>query len=147
MQSPSVSSPNNSRRAHYLPCIAAGILFERNACLRSVQKYQINLTQRCIRSCHNSQLWTANPHPNWRGLGTRSLWTCARIWSEFTHWQYIYLTPEWAIVLPSTISPPYFCSAARTWLQGRIYHCQPRDHAWSLQHLGPVYAKWREWPR
>jgi len=63
-QSQSVTSPNNSGRAHYPPCITAGISFERNTCLRSVQKYQINLTQRCIRRFRNSKLWTAIPRTN-----------------------------------------------------------------------------------
>ena len=38
---------------------------------------------------------------------------------------------EWVVVLASTISQPYFCWASGTWLQGRIYQCQPSDHAWS----------------
>ena len=63
-QSPSVRSRNTSGQALYPPCIAAGISFERNACPWSVQKYQINLTQRCIRRFQNSQLWTAIPHAN-----------------------------------------------------------------------------------
>jgi len=131
MQSPSVMSPNNLGRALYPPCIRAGISFERNACPRSVHKYQIDFTQRCIRRFRKSQLWTAIPRSNWRGVGTQRLLTHARIWSECTHWQYIYWTPEWAVVLPSTISQPYICWASWTWLQGRIYECQPRGHVWS----------------
>jgi len=51
------------------------------------------------------------------------------------------------LVLPSTISQPYFCLASGTWLEGRIYQCQPRDHACSLYYMGTGYAKWRRWPR
>jgi len=64
--------------------------------------------------------------------------------SECTVRQYTYETPEWPVVLRSTISQPDFCWDSGTWLQGRIYQCQPRDHAWSWYHLGPVYTKWRE---
>jgi hypothetical protein len=45
---------------------------ERNACLWRVQKYQTNLTQRCIRILRYSQLWTAIPRATWRGLATRN---------------------------------------------------------------------------
>jgi len=68
---PSVTSPNNWLGALYPPCITAGISFERNACPRSVQKYQINPTQRCIRRFRNSQLCTAILIANCRELGTQ----------------------------------------------------------------------------
>jgi len=146
-QSPSVTSPNNSGRPHYPPWIIAGISFERNACLWSVQKYQINLTQKCIRRFWNSQLWTPILETNWGGLGTRSLCAHAQIWSESTHRQYIHWTSEWVVVLPSTISEQDLCWASGTSLQGRIYQCQQKDHVWSSWHLGAEYAKWWEWPR
>jgi hypothetical protein len=73
MLRPSVESPNNLRWARYVPRNTAGMSFKRNACLQSVQKYQINFTQRCITRFQNSHLWTAFLHSNWWGLGTWSL--------------------------------------------------------------------------
>jgi len=66
----------STRRAHFVRlqnisgqalhpcCITVGISFDRNTYPQSVQKYQINLTQRCIRRFRNSQLWTAIPCVN-----------------------------------------------------------------------------------
>jgi len=60
------------RTSYFPPCVTTGTSFERKSCPRSVQKYQIDLTQRCIRWFRNSQLWTAIPCTNWRGLGKTS---------------------------------------------------------------------------
>jgi hypothetical protein len=142
-----VTSPINSRQANGPPCITAGISFSRNPCPRSVQRYQMNFTHRCIGWFRNSQLLTGVPCSNWRGLGTCTVWTRARIWSQCTHWQDIYQTPEWAVIQPSSISQPYFYWASGTELQGRIDQCQPGDHGWGSWHLGQVYEKSTEWPR
>jgi len=84
-QSPSFTSPALPAKAIFPPRITTCTSFERHPCPQSVQKYQINLTQRCIRRFWNSQLWTAIPCTNWREQGTRSLWTGARIWLQCTH--------------------------------------------------------------
>jgi len=113
-QIPSWTPPALSWRAIFPPCITTGTSFERNPCLWSEQKHQIDLTQRCIRRFRNSQLWTAIPGANWRWMGTRGLWTGAQKWSKCTCRQHICYTPQWAVVLPSTISLPYICWASGT---------------------------------
>jgi len=142
LQSPSFVPAALSGRAIVQPCIATGASFNRNPCPQSVQKYPINLTQRSIRSLQNSQLWIAILGTNWGGLRTWGLWNGAWIWSECSQRQYIYELSDWAVILPSTKSLPYICWSSGTWLQGRIQRCQPRDYAWILQHLGPMYGKW-----
>ena len=109
LQSPSFPCPVWSGRAILLPHIPTGTSFERNPCPRRVQKCQINIIQRSIRRFGDSQLLSAILCTNWRGLGARGLWNGARIWSEYTHRQYIYQSSQWAVVLPSTISLPYIC--------------------------------------
>jgi len=138
-QSPSLTCPALSGRAIFPPSITTGTSFSVNPCPQRVQKYQINLTQRCIRRFRNSQLCSAIPYTNCRGLGTPGLWTRALIWSECSYRQYIYKTSQWAFVLLSTISVPYICRASGTWLQGTIYQCQPRDHVWISELMGPIY--------
>jgi len=140
------TSLDNSWQALYPPRVTDGISFESNPYLHSVQKYQIILTYKCIRRFENSQLRTAILHANWRALGTRCLWTGTQIWWDCTHRQYINWTPQWAVVLASTISHHNFCWASGTRLQGRIYKCQQRDHAKCSSHQGAVLAKWRDWP-
>jgi hypothetical protein len=71
-QSPSFTHPVLSGQAIFLPSVTTGTLFERNQCSWSVQKYQINLTQRRIRRFGNYHVLTAIPCRNWRGLGRRS---------------------------------------------------------------------------
>jgi len=72
MPSPSFTPPQLSEWVIFTPRITTGTSFERNSCPRHVQKYQINLTQRCISRFPNAQLWTAIPYTNWRRLGTWS---------------------------------------------------------------------------
>jgi len=50
LQSPTFSPLALSGQAMFPPHVTKGTSFERNACLLSVQKYQINLTQRWIRT-------------------------------------------------------------------------------------------------
>jgi hypothetical protein len=74
--------------------------------------------------------WPAIPCTNRRGLRTGSYLTGTSIRSKCSHWQFNNYTSECTVVLPSTISLPYFYSASVTSLDGRIYRCQQRDDAW-----------------
>jgi len=91
-QSPSFTPPALSGWPVLPPHITMGTSFERHSCPLSVLKYQINLTQRCIRWFRNSQLWSAIWCTKSRELGKWHWWTGTRIWSECTHRPYIYQT-------------------------------------------------------
>ena len=64
--------PALSGRAIFPPHLTIGTSFERNSCLQSFQKYQINLTMRWIRRFQNTQLGTPIPCTSWGWLRTQS---------------------------------------------------------------------------
>jgi hypothetical protein len=73
LPSPSFTPPALSGRAIFLPCVTTGTSFEKNPCPRHVQKYQINLTQRCIRRFHNpnfGQLFRTQIEEDWGPEGS-----------------------------------------------------------------------------
>jgi len=133
--------PALSERALVLPTITISKFFERNTCPWIVQKHRIDFAHCCINRYQNCQLCRAVVWTNWQGLRTQSSGTGTWICSVCTHWKYVSYTSEWVVVLPTTISLPNFCWVSGTWLQARIYQCQPKNNISITYHLGPIYWK------